>query len=213
VSSSLSGIIPVLASCWSCADPIVAVMADLVSVKRQWSLTQEAFDLLLSWLDPERERAGEKYEEIRARLIKVFSYRGCHTPEELADETINRVARKVDAVAESYDGDPALYFYGVAQMIHLEYSRRKPEVPPQVLSLADDTEHEHQCLDECLDRLTEANRELILQYYTDESRRKINNRKELARRLGIGPNALRIRAHRVRDGLEKCIDTCMKKDG
>jgi RNA polymerase sigma factor (sigma-70 family) len=191
-------------------------MADLVSVKRQWSLTQEAFDLLLSWLDPERERAGEKYEEIRARLIKVFAYRGCHTPEELADETINRVAKKLDAVAGSYEGDPALYFYGVAQMIHLEYLRRKTELPPQIPSppddFEDDFEQEHQCLDECLDRLTESNRELILQYYTDESRRKINNRKELARRLGIGPNALRIRAHRVRDGLEKCIDVCMKKD-
>ena len=74
-------------------------MADLVSVKKQWSLTKEAFDSLLSWLDPDREWAGEKYEVIRARLIKVFAYRGCHTPEELADETINRVAKKIDEVS------------------------------------------------------------------------------------------------------------------
>ena len=187
-------------------------MGDSVSVKKQWTLTQEAFDSLLSWLDPEREPAGEKYEEIRARLIKVFAYRGCHTPEELADETINRVAKKIDSVAESYDGDPALFFYGVAQMIHLEYLRRTTVLPPPVASPPEDVEKEHQCLDECLDRLTAGNRELILQYYTDESRTKINNRKQLAQRLGIGPNALRIRAHRVRDSLERCIDVCLKKE-
>jgi hypothetical protein len=125
-------------------------MADLVSVKKQWTLTQVAFDSLLAWLDPERERAGEKYEVIRARLIKVFAYRGCHTPEELADETINRVTRKIDTVAESYDGDPALYFYGVAQMIHLEYLRRKTEPQPPPASHPEDSEQEYQCLDECL---------------------------------------------------------------
>ena len=187
-------------------------MADLVSVKKQWSLTKEAFDSLLSWLDPDREWAGEKYEVIRARLIKVFAYRGCHTPEELADETINRVAKKIDEVAESYDGEPALYFYGVAQMIHLEYLRRKTEPALPAVNLPEDSEQEHQCLDECLDRLTGPNRELILQYYTDESRARINNRKQLASRLGIGLNALRIRAHRVRDSLENCMELCMKEE-
>ena len=187
-------------------------MADSVSVKKQWTLNQEAFDSLLAWLGPERERAGEKYEEIRARLIKVFAYRGCHTPEELADETINRVARKIDSVAESYDGDPALYFYGVAQMIHLEYLRRKPDPPLPAANPPADFEREYQCLDECLDRLTAANRELILQYYTDESRTRINNRKLLARELDIGPNALRIRAHRVRDSLESCMEICMQNE-
>ena len=187
-------------------------MADLVSVKKQWSLTQEAFDSLLAWLDPERERAGEKYEVIRARLIKVFAYRGCHTPEELADETINRVTKKIESVAESYDGDPALYFYGVAQMIHLEYLRRRAEPAPPAADQSEDAEQEYQCLDECLDRLTAPNRELILQYYTDESRARINNRKQLASRLGIGLNALRIRAHRVRDSLESCMEICMKEE-
>ena len=97
-------------------------------------------------------------------------------------------------------------------MIHLEYLRRKTEPQPPAASHAEDSEQEYQCLDECLDRLTSTNRELILQYYTDESRARINNRKQLASRLGIGLNALRIRAHRLRDGLESCMEVCMEKE-
>ena len=49
--------------------------------------------MLLEWLDPNLDLAGEKYEEIRRGLIKIFGYRGCSDAEGLADETINRVAR------------------------------------------------------------------------------------------------------------------------
>ena len=62
---------------------------------KDWSLSQEDFDALLAWLDPEREQAGLKYEQIRGSLIKIFTGRGCTDPEELADETINRVTAKI----------------------------------------------------------------------------------------------------------------------
>ena len=60
------------------------------------ALTSEAFTKLLARLDPDRERAGEKYEDLRRTLIKFFEWRGAPFPEEQTDETFNRVARKLD---------------------------------------------------------------------------------------------------------------------
>jgi hypothetical protein len=69
--------------------------------KGNWTLTQEGFDGLLTWLSPDREQAGRKYEEIRLRLIKIYTRRGCTTPEELADEVFNRVTKKLPEIAGS----------------------------------------------------------------------------------------------------------------
>jgi RNA polymerase sigma factor (sigma-70 family) len=179
-------------------------------MSRERVLTQAAFDSLLAWLDSDREKAGKKYEDIRRRLIKIFTCRGCHEAEDLADETINRVTSKVDQVAGGYAGDPALYFYGVANKIHHEYLRRKPPAavaPPAILT--QDIEQEYECLEECMRRISPASRELIMQYYREEKRAKIDHRKELAERLGIALNALRIRAHRVRASLQQCVRECL----
>ena len=179
---------------------------------KEWVLTKESFDSLLAWLDPNRDQAGRKYEDIRRKLIKIFTCRGCLTPEELADETINRVAKRVPDVAGTYTGDPALYFYGVAQKVQLEYLRRKlaplPPLPPEP---AEDIEQEYECLEKCMQQLTEQNRELVLQYYREEKQAKIDHRKELAQKLDIGLNALRIRAHRIRASLQDCVLNCLER--
>ena len=86
-------------------------------------ITRETFESLLEWLDPDRVRAGRKYGDIRLRLVKIFMWRGCHDAEDLADETIDRVASKVSAIKESYSGDPAWYFYGVARKVLMENLR------------------------------------------------------------------------------------------
>ena len=194
-------------------------MADLVSVKKQWSLTKESFDSLLAWLDPERERAGETYEVIRARLIKVFAYRGCHTPEELADETINRVAKKVDSVAESYDGDPALYFYGVARNLVREYENSRRVLvsldsadTPIVDDTDDDIEQVDACLSKCLGKLASEDRELALAYYQKDGQAKIDLRRALAEKIGIDSNALRVRMYRMRGSLAQCIERCLSNE-
>jgi DNA-directed RNA polymerase specialized sigma24 family protein len=109
-------------------------------------------------------------------------------------------------------GDPSLYFYHVARKIHLEYGRKKPDPvlapapdPPQEL------EQRYQCLEQCMRRLTSKNRELVLEYYQEEKQAKIDRRKELANRLGIAANALRIRAHRIRASLQECVFECVKQ--
>jgi len=192
-------------------------------MKTEWDLTQKSFDRLLDWLDADRTLAGNKYEAIRLRLIKIFTCRGCFEAEDLADETINRVTAKVEAVANTYKGDPALYFYGVAQKLHLEYLRKTQARQtvtfqdsaadsrnPGAATSVDETGYE--CLERCLDNLPRDNRRLVLEYYQQERHAKIEHRKRLAEELGIAVNALRIRAHRIRLILQDCVQDCLRKE-
>lgn len=182
------------------------------SMNKEWVITQEAFDGLLAWLDPDRDRAAQKYETVRIRLIKIFSCRGCGEADDLADETINRVTTKLKDIVDTYVGDPALYFYGVANKVHLEYLRRRPVVePPPLRESSDDIEAEYACLEQCMDQLPPENRRLVLEYYQDEKRAKINRRRKLAEELGIAVNALRIRAHRIRQQLQQCVQVCVEQ--
>jgi DNA-directed RNA polymerase specialized sigma24 family protein len=190
-------------------------------MKKEWVVTQQAFDDLLDWLDADRESAGFKYESIRVRLIKIFACRGCCEADLLADETINRVTAKLGEIAGSYSGDPALYFYGVAHKVHLEYLRKKPPAQEPVSgresfvqiafpsAAVDEVELEYNCLEQCMDQLPPANRLLVLAYYQQEKRAKIDHRRKLADQLGIAVNALRIRAHRIRLQLQQCVESCL----
>jgi RNA polymerase sigma factor (sigma-70 family) len=198
------------------------ILDDQPPPRQKWTLTPEAFNALLSWLDPDREQAGQRYEEIRSGLIKGFIRHGCTVPEDLADETINRVAKRIPEIAATYRGDPARYFYGVAHNVHMEYLRRPQVVPlPQTelrLSIAptppestEDIEPVYSCLSGCMEQLTPRNREMILQYYRGERRVKIMLRRELAERLGVQLSLLRLQAQRVRAGLKKCILDCLSR--
>ena len=86
-----------------------------------WDLTREEFDRLLAWLHPEQEVAAQKYEDIRRRVRKVMTARGCSAAMEIFDEAVYRITRKLPDLLVDYEGDPALYFYGVANLVHLEY--------------------------------------------------------------------------------------------
>lgn len=179
--------------------------------KKEWNVTQEAFAKFLLWLNPNPDQAGEKYEDIRHRLIKIFACRGCDCSEDLADETINRVIGKAPEIAESYEGDPALYFYGVARYVHHEYLRQKPvPQPPPQEDEPSTTEEEYECLEQCMDNLPKRSKELFLQYSLEEKGAKIKHRRRLAQQLNIPLNALRIRICRIRMNLEMCVLECLK---
>ncbi len=179
-------------------------------------LTQESFDQLLAWLAADREQAGRLYEEIRLRLVKIFTCRGCPEADDLADKTIDRVCTKLPEVAPTYVGNPALYFYAVGRMIFHEHLRKKVDPPlplpsPQ-LENNEEEERAHLCLERCLQELPTESRDLVVSYYEEEKRAKIDRRKGLADRLGIEPNALRGRAHRIRRRLEECVTKCLGQE-
>ncbi|HEV7681496.1 MAG TPA: sigma factor [Pyrinomonadaceae bacterium] len=186
----------------------------------QTVITQDKFDKTLAWLNKDREAAGQKYEEIRRSLIKILTWRGCSDAEDLADEAMNRVVLKIDELAPSYKGDPALYFYGVAKRVLLEHQRRQklraplPELSVNEAYLKDQlnrAEILYECLSRCISGLKPGEDELVLSYYEGDRQRKIDNRRKLALTVDVAANTLRVRVHRIRATLEKCINRCLKQ--
>lgn len=178
-------------------------------------IDENEFETLLGWLGDDREKAGQKYEEIRSQLIIFFSARKCLAPEDLADDTINRVTAKISGLAAVYQGDPSLYFYGVAKKVFLEYTK-KPQAEQLGDSLfvepeAENQEAHYQCLDQCLGNLAFEQRRLILSYYQHEKRTKIEARKKLQQEWQISKETLRVRAFRLREILKRCVRKCIKK--
>jgi len=182
--------------------------------KNRWTLTQGAFDLLLSQLDADRREAGTKYEALRRKLMKFFQWRGCSFPEDLADDTINRVARNLEAGENIRH--LAAYCAGIARHVFLESlrTRRQEEVLHAVTypsPTPPDEDPRRECLERCLPELSAENFQLIVQYYQEDEKARIEARRNLAARLGIPPNALRIRAHRIRVRLQGCVEDCMRR--
>lgn len=180
--------------------------------------TAENINQLLNWLAPDRAQAGEKYEEIRHSLIKIFTWNQCHDAGALADETIDRVALKMPRLAETFVGDPVLYFYGVAKNLLKEYLRHSTletpaeedlTAPPATPDDSFNSEQVYDCLERCLAQLKAEDQRLVLNYYQRERQDKIDFRKKLAEELGITLNALRVKLFRIRTTLQKCIEGCL----
>lgn len=167
-------------------------------------LEASAFERFLHWLGPDPDTAGRKYESIRGRLILMFRARRCAFAEDLADATFERIVRKLTNPTIELTGDPVPYFFGVAKKIYLEYQRenRASQWGFGCLSPANtdnpDLENMLKHLDEALNTIQKAERELILRYYTDNGKNKVNHRRALAEQFGIRPNALRLRVFRIR---------------
>ena len=185
------------------------------TARRKWTLNQEAFDKLLHSLDAERERAGSIYQETRSNLIRFFEWRGCPFPEDHADETINRVARRI---REGEDvRDVPKYFFGVARLLFLEIQKARARelnalnnLPDAEPSSHDSDEARLDCLRQCLGGISANQRDLIIGYYEGEKSNKIKNRQILSERLRIPIGTLRMRALRLREQLEMCVENCLK---
>jgi len=184
----------------------------------------DPFETMLLWLNPDREEAGKKYEEIRSALIKRFQQLGSRSePEELANTTFDRVAKKLPKIIATYVGPPEPYFFKVAWFVYKEDLRKPIQVPlpaidfptPPLPNTEEAFEKEvlYACLQDCVEELNPTNRALIREYYQGERQEKIIRRKELAERMGIKLTHLRLKAQRVRNTLKKCILECMKRKG
>jgi len=181
------------------------------ATRQKWSLTQAAFDGLLACLDSNRDIAADRYLRMRRDLVRLFEWRGCYTPDDYADETINRCARKIEQGEEIRD--LAMYSIGVARMLLREMCRDRSrqarsldEIPelcgwPKIRS---DLEHGVEALRLSLEQLSHDDRFLILNYYKGDKSDKIKTRKMLSELFGIGTSTLRMRAMRIREKLRLC---------
>jgi RNA polymerase sigma factor (sigma-70 family) len=182
--------------------------------KPDWLLTQSAFQQFLDWLDGGTDSGGSRYLEIRRRLVFYFDRKNCPSSDELADETINRVIRRLEEEGNIISDTPAHYCFIVARFVFLESLRKRGgrvSFDEKVGTIPDSMEEEQEaqrrseCLEECIQNLEAQDRILITGYYQGEQRAKIENRRAIAARLGITMNALSIRVCRIRDKLETTV--------
>jgi RNA polymerase sigma factor (sigma-70 family) len=182
----------------------------------------ESFEEILAWLHPDRNEAANIYVQLREDLTRIFAWNKCADPDGLTDEVFDRVARKVHEVRQTFEGDPKLYFYGIARNLIKESPKRtRKQVSLEDTDLpAPDPEPEDEsavmregCLNSCLQKLSAEKRELILDYYAKDKQAKIDYRNELARKMDISVETLRVRVHRLRGTLEKCIEKCLADMG
>lgn len=174
-------------------------------------ITVETFSSFLSWLSPDSDRAGEEYELLRNKLLIYFRHRSCCVPDELADETINRVILK--SADESIENKLA-YFYGVARNVYREFVRKQQthvDVDDVVLpsALPDEPSFSAECLDKCLNKLPAEKRELVLQYFSEDKLDKIRSRRQLSENLKTTQTAVRTQIMRIKNGLRACVQECM----
>jgi DNA-directed RNA polymerase specialized sigma24 family protein len=194
-------------------------MSDPSPRRPGWQLSRPAFERFLAQLDPDPSVAAGRYEGLRTKLARFFEWRGCAFPDELADETINRVIRRIDE-GEAIR-DISTYCHGVARLVLLESLKRdaKERLASEEFHRTvpaaedDDLEQRVACLRRCLKELPVAQQVLVREYHHGEGAEKISRRKQLAARLGIGMNALRIRAFRLADRLQACVAGCVGRTG
>ena len=156
---------------------------------------------------------------------------GPFRPESYVRQTIDRVARKIGEGAEVQARDPYLYFHGVALNVLREHWKKtqrhgvksldelpvsdSPAIDP-VMERDQHAERENhevrlECLEDCVGALPRPHLEIVTEYHKETGGTKIAQRNELAKRLGIPINALRIRAFRIRGELEDCVGRCVKR--
>ena len=194
--------------------------------REETTLTQVAFTRLLEWLDDGADSGGETYLEMRRRLVAYFDRRNRPAPEALADETFNRIGKTLEKSGAIATRPPARYCYVIARFVLLEDLRRERLHVPfddvraanwvqlgrtAAADAASAQERRFECLDRCLLKLKPEQRHLIVDYYSEAQRQRIDCRRDLAARLGITMNALGIRVCRIRGALETCVDACCKK--
>jgi DNA-directed RNA polymerase specialized sigma24 family protein len=189
-------------------------------------LTQLAFTRLLEWLDDGVDSHGDRYLEMRRRLVSYFDRRNRPNADDLADETLNRISRTLEQTGAIATKPPARYCYVIARFVLLEDLRRSRRHVPldgprsieasRARSTCVDESSERlmlredslDCLDRCLGQLKPEQRDLVIEYYRDAHRQRIDRRRDLGRRLGLTMNALAIRVCRIRDALLTCLEGC-----
>lgn len=176
-------------------------------------MESSALETLLSSLDEDRDRAGERYEVLRVKLVRYFDARGAADPEGLSDEALDRLARRIES-GERIERDVSAYALGIARNVLRESwakRRREEALEDGGAGLAepeggeDEKDILAERLERCLERLPAERRALVLRYYEGSGQIKIHGRQGIADAMGLSMNSLRIRVYRIRQELEDCM--------
>jgi hypothetical protein len=177
-----------------------------------WQLTQEGLDSLLAAFHDDRNEAACRYDKLRTRMIFFFSRRLAVDAESLADEVLDRMARRISA-GERIES-PESYAYGVARFVVREQERReirenaakKAFIENALLAIDTPDERALQdAMDDCLRQCSSADRRILTQYYTSRGQEKIELRQKLAAELQLSQAGLRKYTFRLRRRIEDCV--------
>ncbi len=183
--------------------------------QRGSDLTADRLAHLLERLAPVPTDAAEQYTRLCRRLSAYFTWERCADPDRLADEVVDRVARRLadGEVVANLSG----YVLGVARHVASEARARRDREARAMAELErtglpdvtdDQAETALACLDSCLSRLDESRRRQLLTYYSSDLSARITERRQLAVSLDVKPVALRNRMLRLRQRLEICVARC-----
>lgn len=187
-------------------------------VRLNHEVAQEDFDKLLDWLAHNRDEAGVRFEQIRQGLTRYFRLKGCHDPELLADESMNRVINRIDTLDLMTGTRPTSIFYGFASKVFLEYLRTEKK---RLVQLSDSLEHVFtgpgqfiqnpaiDCLRECMKDLSILDGKLIVDYYSEEKQAKFEARRRMAMEKEMAMGALHSKIHRIKGILRPCVEKCL----
>jgi len=157
----------------------------------------------LSYLDADPDRAAAQYFRLRRRLLAFFSKRRCWCYDDLADETVARVIQKIA------EGQPiehfTAYVLGVARNVYFEWLKHAARIEPLPEIVAGPPTPRDACLRKCLGELPADRRELVEAYFLDH-----HTSTELAGRLQLTLNALRIRVFRAKAHIADCMRDCLE---
>jgi len=181
---------------------------------RDWQLTPERFELLLSHLSIDPAERGTRYEMLRGRLIIFFSRRMLALPEDLADEVLNRIARRLEEgeAISRIEG----YALGIARHV-LQEQRAQGDrersaaeefhwnISRETLTTDEGEEIRLARMKDCLERLPHSDQEMLSEYYLAEGSGKIPARRRLAKAREMTQAALRKRVFVLRGMIQRCM--------
>lgn len=192
----------------------------------QSTLGGDDLNRLLLRLDSDQKDAWKKHEEIRRTLVKFFEWNRCLRAEELADDTLARVARKLETEEIQ---DVRAFARGVARYVLLEESKKQwreisiEDLPAAQKAVADTRDPEREivesidqqvinaCLQQCRGKLRPADSQFVIGYYSADGEKQKVHRQKLAEAEGMTMTALRTRANRLREKLEQCVTFCLEE--
>lgn len=193
----------------------------------------DVLETLLSWLSPDKEQAGRVYERLRRKLVELFARRGVPTLfwHELADETLDRIGRKLAEGETIQNPEPMAYAFGVARFVLIEFWRRQHRriqsetqlddlSPRDLVEIAakdglrveqQETELWLECMDAALKALPPEDESLMRACHHDDPRQQAANRRQAAERLNWEENSLRVHLHRIRLVLQRKVRACVER--